>query len=163
MKLKDAVQTHGGKSWGVLFALVPGRTQTQCRRRWKAFLDPNIDRASGRKGRWTAEEDSKLKDAVQTHGGKNWIAIAVLVPGRTQKQCLSRWKDVLDPNINRASRRTGEWSEDEDRKLQDAVQAHGGKNWGGIAALVPNRTISQCTGRWHSFLKDSIDQATVER
>jgi hypothetical protein len=29
-------------------------------------------------------------DAVQTHGGKNWGAIAALVPGRGESQCYSR-------------------------------------------------------------------------
>jgi hypothetical protein len=37
-----------------------------------------------RKGKWAADEDSKLKDAVQTHGGKNWKTIAALVLGRTK-------------------------------------------------------------------------------
>jgi hypothetical protein len=31
----------------------------------------------------------------------------------------------------------GTWSEDKDIKLKDAVQRHGGKDWGAIAALVP--------------------------
>jgi hypothetical protein len=35
-------------------------------------------------GEWTAVEDGKLKDAVQTHGGKNWVAISALVAGRTR-------------------------------------------------------------------------------
>jgi hypothetical protein len=34
---------------------------------------------TGRSGTWTAGEDSKLKDAVQTHGDKDWVAIAALV------------------------------------------------------------------------------------
>jgi hypothetical protein len=62
-------------------------------------LDPRIERASGRKGKWTAVEDSMLKDAVRTHGGKNWDAITALVPGRTNKQFNSRWRDTLDPRI----------------------------------------------------------------
>jgi hypothetical protein len=33
------------------------------------------------------------------HGGKNWAAIALLVPGRTQKLCHYRWYDVLDPTL----------------------------------------------------------------
>jgi hypothetical protein len=41
-------------------------------------LDPKTGQASGRKGRWTEVEDSKLKDAVQTHGGKDWGAISAL-------------------------------------------------------------------------------------
>jgi hypothetical protein len=45
------------------------------------------------------DEDSKLKDAVHTHGDKDWVAIAALVPGRRQKQCRNRWHVVLDLRI----------------------------------------------------------------
>jgi hypothetical protein len=152
-KLKDAVQTHGGKNWGAIAALVPGRTTSQCLTRWKDFLDPSIDGANERTGRWTADEDIKLKDSVQTHGGKNWSAIAALVPGRAQSQCHNRWYHVLDPSIDRTNSRTGKWTKAETKKLKDAVQTHGGKNWGEIAALVPDRTKQQCLNRW-KFLLD---------
>jgi hypothetical protein len=69
-----------------------------------------------------------LKNAVQTHSGKDWAAIAVLIPGRTRSQYLTRWHHALNPTINRANERTGEWVEDEDSKLKDAVQTHGGKD-----------------------------------
>jgi hypothetical protein len=52
----------------------------------------------GRTGKWTAVEDVKLKDAGQTHGGKDWGAITALVPGRTIKQCWGTWKNHMDPN-----------------------------------------------------------------
>jgi hypothetical protein len=68
-------------------------------------LQSSIDPTSARMGKWTAEEDSMLKEAVQTHGGKNWIAIAAWVPGRTKAQCYNRWRDVLDSSINLASGR----------------------------------------------------------
>jgi hypothetical protein len=138
-KLKDAVQTHSGKDWDAVAALIPGRTHKQCCNRWRAVLDPNIDQAIGHTGRWAAEEDDTLKDAVQTHGVKNWVTIAELVPGRTHKQCCDRWHVVLDPNIDRASGRKS-WTAFEDRKLQDAVQIHVVKNWDAIAELVPDRT-----------------------
>jgi hypothetical protein len=157
IKLKDAVQTHGGKDWTAIAKLVPGRTEKQCRDRWKFVLDPIIDRAGGR---WTAVEDIKLKDAVQTHDGKNWGAIAALVPGRTEKQCRGRWP-FLDPNIVGSSGRTGPWSDDEDIKLKDAVQRHGGKDWDTIAALVPRRTRNQCSTRWHTILDTNIDPTTA--
>jgi hypothetical protein len=38
-------------------------------------LNPNINRANDRTGKWSKDEDSKLKDAVQTHGGKNWVQL----------------------------------------------------------------------------------------
>jgi hypothetical protein len=159
-KLKDAVQTYGGKDWGAISALVPGRTKKQCRNRWHNGLDQSIDRADGRTCKWTTGEDTKLEDAVQTHGGKNWIAISALVPGRTRSQCSHRWKKVLDPSIDRASGRDGKWTAIEDSQLQDAVQTHGGKNWAAIAALVPGRTTSQCWSRWKNVLDPSIDRAT---
>jgi hypothetical protein len=111
-------------------------------------LDRSIGRESGLTGRWTEDEDSKLKDAVQTHGGKEWGVISALVAGRTNNQCRCRWRDVLDPSIDQANGRTGRWTEDEDTKLKDAVQTHGGKDWGLIAALVPGRTKRQCCNRW---------------
>jgi hypothetical protein len=159
IKLKDAVQTHGVRNWCAIIALVPSRTKKQCQCRWYSVLDPSIDRTSGHSGKWSEDEDIKLKDSVQTHGGKNWGAIAELVPGRTRIQCVKRWKTALDPSIDRTSGRTGHWTEDEDIKLKDAVQTHGGKNWSGISALVPGRTKMQCTHRWYSILDPSIDRA----
>jgi hypothetical protein len=46
---------------------------------------------------WSQDEDDKLKDAVQIHDGedgKDWAAIASLVPGRTKRQCMSRWREI---------------------------------------------------------------------
>jgi myb proto-oncogene protein len=153
-KLKDAVQMHGGKDWGSVAALVPCRTKNQCRKRWLNGLDPSIGRANGRTGKWAEDEDTKLKDAVQTHGGKDWGAVAVLVLGRTQRQCRDRWLDALHPSIDRANGRTGKWTAVEDSKLKHAVQTHGGKNWWEIAALVLGRTSYQCRRRW----KDVVDE-----
>jgi hypothetical protein len=150
--LKDAVQTHGAKNWDAIAVLVPGRTNSQCHYRWNNALDPSIDRANERAGKWTEDEDSKLKDAVQTHGGNNWKEIAVLVPGRTKRQCSTRWRDALNPSIGRANGRTGKWTPVEDSKLKDAVQTYGSKNWGTISALVPSRTKKQCRDRWHDAL-----------
>jgi hypothetical protein len=59
---------------------------------------PGIDQTSERSGRWTVDEDSKLKDVFQKHGDKGWVTIAALVPGRTKSQCWHRWKYHLDPH-----------------------------------------------------------------
>jgi hypothetical protein len=166
-KLTNAVANTSKKNWGKEFktdwvkiaTLVPGRTRRQCHCRWKDALDPNIDRIPpGRTGKWKEDEDSKLKDAVQTHAGKNWEKVATLVPGRTKEQCSSRWHQVLAPNIDKAYERTGKWAEDEDCKLRDAVQTYGDKDWGPIAALVPGRTNIQCNHRWRNVLHCSIDR-----
>jgi myb proto-oncogene protein len=163
-KLTSAVANTSKKKYGkeyktafdAIAALVPGRTNIQCKNRWRDVLDPSIDQANKRTGRWTEDEDIKLKDTVQTHGGKNWGAIAALVPGRTNIQCRDRWHNALNPSIDRANERTGKWTADEDSTLKDAVQTHGSKNWGLTAALVPDRKESQCKGRWHDALNPSI-------
>jgi hypothetical protein len=76
--------------------------------RWHDVLNPSIDRVNAlvssidpttaRAGIWTAAEDSKTKHAVQTHGANDWVAISLLVPGRTKSQCRSRWKNASTLN-----------------------------------------------------------------
>jgi myb proto-oncogene protein len=111
-------------------------------------LVSNIDPTTARTGKWTADEDKKLKGAVPTQGAKNWVTIAALVPGRTKKQCCNRWHDVLVSTIDSMTARTGIWTADEDNKLKGAVHAHGDKNWERIAALVLGPTKRQCRKRW---------------
>jgi hypothetical protein len=118
--------------------------------RWYDVLDPNIDRSNARTGKWGGDEDSKLKDAVQRHGDKDWVAVAALVPGRTNKD--------LNPSIALTAGRAGIiWTADELITLKDALERHGGKNWAAIAALVTGRTEKQCRNRWHDALDPSID------
>jgi hypothetical protein len=158
-KLKGAVETHGSKDWETIAALVPGRTNVQCCNRWHHVLNPSIDQANRRKGSWTEDEDIKLKNSVQIHGGKDWAAIAALVPGRTNSQCYNRWRDALDPSIALTAGSVGTWTEDEDHKLKYSVNMHGGKDWAAIAAMVPGRTNNQCKNRWHCVLNPNIDRA----
>jgi hypothetical protein len=155
--LKNAVRKHDGKDWAAISALVPGRTSKQCQNRCRNTLNLCIKQANRRTGKWKEDEDTELKNAVRKHGGKDWAAIAALVSGRTRIQCHNRWRNTLDPSIVQAKGRTGKWKEDEDIVLRDAVQVHGGKNWIAIAALVPGRTIKQCSNRWHEVLDPSID------
>jgi hypothetical protein len=155
-KLKDAVHLHGGKNWKKIAALVPGRTKNQCRSRWHNASRPSHILTTGSASKWAEHEDKKLKDAVLTHSGKNWGAIAALVPGRTKKQCGNRWHNALKPSITLTTGNAGIWAEDEDKKLKDAVLTHGGKDWAAIAALVPDRTKAQCYDRWYNAFKPSI-------
>jgi hypothetical protein len=158
IKLKTAVQKYGGKDWVAISALVPGRTKKQCQNRWQNVLDPSIDGVNGCYGKWKEEEDIKLKSAVRKHGGKNWVAIAALVPGRTKMQCQNRWHNAWDSSIDGVNGCTGTWKEDEDIKLKTAVQKYGDKDWVAISALVPGRTNKQCWSRWHDALDPSIDR-----
>jgi S-ribosylhomocysteine lyase LuxS involved in autoinducer biosynthesis len=90
-KLTVAVKKHG-KNWAAAAAMVPGRTNQQCRTRWVQTLDP-----ANEKGKWTPEQDAKLTAAVKRLG-KKWVAIAAMVPGRTNQHCRKRWVQTLDPD-----------------------------------------------------------------
>jgi hypothetical protein len=149
-KLKNAVYKYRGEDWAAIAILVPGRIARQCRYRWNEVVDPRrINPADGRLGKWNEDEDIKLKNAVHKHGGKDWAAIAALVPDRVGRQCRYRWRQILDASrTNPANGRTGKWNEDENIKLKNAVHEHGGKDWAAIAALVQGRTSSQCQHRW---------------
>jgi myb proto-oncogene protein len=98
--LKDGVRAHGGNNWKAITALVVGRTQKQCHSRWYNTLVSNNDLTTALAGKWTTDEDKKLKDAVREHSGKNWKAIAALVPGRTKGQCSNRWHSNLVSKID---------------------------------------------------------------
>jgi hypothetical protein len=150
--LKDAVEKHNGEDWAAISELLHGRTKQQCNKRWHGALDSKSDEMTAHKSRWTKEEDGKLKDAVKKHNGKNWEAIAALVPGRTKQQCLNRWHSALDSKTNETTSHKRKWTKEEDGKLKDAVEKHNGKNWASIAALVPGRTKNQCRSRWHKCL-----------
>jgi hypothetical protein len=56
---EGAVQTHGGKNWRVIGALMASRTKLQCRGRWRNILDPRVVRTAGRTCKWTMEEKAK--------------------------------------------------------------------------------------------------------
>jgi hypothetical protein len=95
-KLIRAAEKFAVTRWKAIAALIPGRTKKQCWNRWQYALDPSIVRTTERTGRWLPEEDDKLVGAVEKHNGKNWDAIAALVPSRTKRQCMDRWHKVLD-------------------------------------------------------------------
>jgi hypothetical protein len=111
--------------------------------------------------KWTKEEDSMLEDAVEKHNGKNWAVIAALVPGRTGKQCGSRWNDSLRFKTDETTERVGKWTKEEDGKLKDEVIKHNGKDWTAISALVPGRTKIQCTSRWYRVMDSKSDETTA--
>jgi hypothetical protein len=127
-------------------ALVPGRTKRQCNNRWRKSLVASIAKTTARTVAWTADEDNKQKDAIQ--GDKTWFAVAALVPGRLKDQCCDIWNGSLKYAIDGTIGRTGPWTEDEDNKLKDAFETHGGKKCSALAALVPGRTQVQCNNRW---------------
>ncbi|KAF9404071.1 hypothetical protein BGX21_000017 [Mortierella sp. AD011] len=116
--------------WSVIAShVVPGRTGVQAQARWSEALDPKV-----KKGPWTAEEDALLLKGVQ-QSEKCWIWIADGIPGRTQRQCRTRWVQISsrqERNAAAMARATG--------KTGSQVQV------GGLPAVEMDTASSSSTG-----------------
>ncbi|CAH8370296.1 unnamed protein product [Eruca vesicaria subsp. sativa] len=138
-QLRAAVELYGEKDWQTVANALEGRAGTQCSNRWKKTLHPTRTRV----GKFSPEEEKRLKVAVTLFGAQNWHKIARFVPGRTATQCREKWANCLDPNVNH-----GKWTKEEDAKLREAMAEHEVGNWSKIASHVPRRTDNQCRRRW---------------
>ncbi|KAK9846618.1 hypothetical protein WJX81_007698 [Elliptochloris bilobata] len=135
-----------GNRWSAVAKKVVGRTGQQCAQRWRHKVNPNI-----RKDKWTDAEDKALMRLVKTYGCA-WAEISRLMDGRTDQQCMGRWRRHLDPAIRRDA-----WTTREDAALQTLYTRHG-HQWASIAKAIPGRTAQQCRARW--FQLEAGDDAT---
>ncbi|XVF50512.1 hypothetical protein PTKIN_Ptkin04bG0107100 [Pterospermum kingtungense] len=145
-QLRIAVEVFGECDWQSVASTLKGRTGTQCSNRWTKSLNPTRQRV----GRWTCDEDKYLKVGVMLFGPKKWKKIAEIVPGRTQVQCRERWVNSLDPDLN-----LGKWTEEEDLRLEAAIEEHG-YYWSKIAAFMSSRTDNQCWRRWKMLHPEEV-------
>ncbi|KAG0246575.1 hypothetical protein B0O80DRAFT_169705 [Mortierella sp. GBAus27b] len=145
--LRKAVHIYGDKTekWAKIAACVPGRTNKNCRKRWFHSLDPRL-----KKGGWTEEEDQLLRMGVQKFRGQ-WSKIAERIQGRTDDQCAKRWRESLDPDIDRAA-----WTPEEDLLLLKKFEEHG-TQWQKIALSFPGRPGLHCRNRWRKIQR-SLNQ-----
>ncbi|KAG0049288.1 hypothetical protein BGZ83_005898 [Gryganskiella cystojenkinii] len=139
--LRAAVQKYGDKTekWAKIAACVPGRTNKNCRKRWFHSLDPSL-----KKGTWTEEEDHLLRTGVQNFKGQ-WSKIAERIKGRTDDQCAKRWRESLDPHIDRA-----DWTPEDDVVLLQKFEEYGSQ-WQKIALSFPGRPGLHCRNRWRKI------------
>lgn len=105
------------------------------------------------KGKWTKEEDEKLKDLCVRLGTDNWSAIGNHFPQRTEVQCQQRWKKVLDPSLIK-----GAWTKEEDDLVVQLVNQYGPKKWSLIASHLQGRIGKQCRERWHNHLNPDVNK-----
>ncbi|XP_011012695.1 PREDICTED: transcription factor RAX2-like [Populus euphratica] len=113
---------------------------------------PCCDKANVKKGPWSPEEDSKLKEYIEKYGtGGNWIALPQKAGlKRCGKSCRLRWLNYLRPNLKH-----GEFSDEEDRVIC-SLFASIGSRWSIIAAQLPGRTDNDIKNYWNTKLKKKL-------
>uniref|UniRef100_A0A915JRM6 Uncharacterized protein n=1 Tax=Romanomermis culicivorax TaxID=13658 RepID=A0A915JRM6_ROMCU len=103
---------------------------------------------------WTAEEDARLIDVVETCQRGNyipWDTVAYCIDGKLRSQCQNRWERALNPALRR-----GRWTEEEDKEILEAVHKFGTGDWSKIAKQMSNRSVSQCRERYCTVLDVGI-------
>ncbi|XP_075491477.1 uncharacterized protein LOC142529742 [Primulina tabacum] len=113
---------------------------------------PCCEKVGLRRGRWTAEEDEKLKNYILVNGEGSWKSLpknAGLL--RCGKSCRLRWMNYLRSNLKR-----GKFSAEEDEIIIN-LHASMGNRWSVIAGLLPGRTDNEIKNYWNSHLGRRID------
>lgn len=104
---------------------------------------------------WSPEEDSVLASLVQKEGKQSWTEIATYFKNKTPKQCMYRYKRVLNPEIRR-----GKWSAEEDKALLEATEKCKKGNWKQICKYIKGRTQFQCRERYLYHLDPKINSSS---
>jgi hypothetical protein len=154
--LVSRVETFGTTSWAEVAGNVPGRSEDQCRDKWK-YMSRNA--ATTDSGAWTVEEKKKLVSMVDTFGTTSWANIAANVPGRNTIQCSRKWQNMSKKATATA---TYAWTVEEEKKLASAVETYGSRNWHKIVANVPGRNVQQCSSKWKNMSRKPAATAGSE-
>ena len=102
-------------------------------------------------GKWTQEEDDRLRRAVEYYGEKHWRLVSAEVGIRSSIQCLHRWSKILKPGLVK-----GAWSDEEDDALRDFVKQFGASNWAEAVNYIHGRSSKQCRERWNNILNPNV-------
>lgn len=144
--LIQLVSNSPNQNWVELTRFFTDKTAQQISERWEKVLDPHLV-----KGSWTRREDQIIIDFVREHGVKNWTKLAEQLPGRIGKQCRERWRNHLDPDVNR-----NPWTPEEDDTLIKLHEEYGNQ-WVKIAESIPGRSDNSVKNRWNSTLKKRLE------
>ncbi|KAJ6253719.1 snRNA-activating protein complex subunit 4 [Anaeramoeba flamelloides] len=143
-KLKKMVKHYKKKDWEKIANKFENYNSKDCLLRYRKIMHLKIQ-----KGPWNSVEDEFLIKAVNTLGLSAWYQIAELVPSRNVKQCRERWKNQLDPDINR-----GEFTEEEKKLLKQKVYEIGTR-WCIVSTFFKGRPENMLKNYWYSIVMQS--------
>ena len=134
-------------SWSALVTFFPNKTAAQLSGRWEKVLNPTLI-----KGSWTTEEDETIIKFVEANGQKDWAKLALLLKGRTGKQCRERYRNHLNTSVNHDP-----WTEEEDKLLAE-LHAKYGNSWTKLVEFFKGRTDNCIKNRWNSTVKKRLER-----
>mmetsp|Transcript_55589 Transcript_55589/g.82328 ORF Transcript_55589/g.82328 Transcript_55589/m.82328 type:complete len:563 (+) Transcript_55589:153-1841(+) len=147
-RLVAMVKQHGPQNWRTIANGVGSRTPAQVAQRWRKTLNPELVKVN--KGKWTKEEDDKLRALIAKHSDKNWQAISDGFDGtRTVKHCRERWLKHISPDL----KHNEPWTVEEDNILLRMREQMGYNGWAEIARSLPGRTDNAVKRRYRSLTR----------
>ena len=165
MKLLSIVKESNECNWlDIAIKLGTGRTPFQCIQHYQQNLNKNVMNSLP----WTAEEEQRLKDAVDTLGTQNWLRVSEQVGTRTSNQCMVRWKRAVECHVMLVG---GEWTEEEERRLylasiaynmptDQSINNHSNSKsgtWIQVAGVVKTKDDSRCREKWVNFVNPKLN------
>lgn len=138
--LLQAASATKNKKWLLASRLIKEKTPFQCHQRFK-LLNPNL-----KKGKWTAEEDTKLIRLVSIFG-KSWNLISKVFKTRSNKQIMNRYEEYLNDAVD-----LKDFGEAEDQLIIESYPKFG-KNWNLYRELLPNRSSRKIKKRFFLLLR----------
>ncbi|KAG6421044.1 hypothetical protein SASPL_117593 [Salvia splendens] len=113
---------------------------------------PCCDKSKVKRGPWSPEEDTTLRNYVQKHGTiGSWISLPQKAGlKRCGKSCRLRWLNYLRPNIKH-----GGFTHEEDSIILTLYHTIGSR-WSVIASQLPGRTDNDVKNYWNTKLKKKL-------
>jgi hypothetical protein len=145
--LRKLMSESATVSWCAIAKFFPTKTAPQIAGRWDKVIDPRLV-----KGCWTREEDEAIVTFVNEHGDKDWAKLALLLEGRTGKQCRERYRNHLNTAISHCP-----WTLEEDGLLAQLHERYG-NSWTRLAPFFQGRTDNCIKNRWNSTVKKRLDR-----
>ncbi|KAJ3436467.1 transcription factor myb3r-4 [Anaeramoeba flamelloides] len=139
-KLISLVDLHKEKQWGKISKEFENFDQIDCLLRHR-----KITNVTTKKGSWNSAEDQLLLRCVERLGNTVWPQVSGLLPGRNPKQCRERWRNQLNPNINR-----GPFTKEEE-ELLIKKQAELGTRWCVLSTFFKGRPDNMLKNYWYSL------------
>jgi len=138
--IRQNINLKQKNKWNIISLKLKNKTATQAYLRSK-LIDPNL-----KKGKFSIEEDQKLRQLVDFFG-PSWRFIAKLFNNRNSKQLRLRYNNHLNEKFSKRKISTVE-----DRKILSLFQIYG-KQWKKYKEHFPDRSYIKIKLRYKSLIK----------